>query len=209
MQKEEAMNPETTPPRVFIQKSYEDARESCWAPKVSFKRIEESDYELISKPEVEALLAEARARAWNEAVAQFKIFGTDGCITCEGGRVTLFAAQAAPKERELKIQDAANDILTRRVTLFGSDDDELEQDEIEALAEAAEKDAWIKELEFVRDSYRKTAEQLAARSAPAPAPDGERYRNALQKIEQGGNTGGWDTDCELYEEIAKNALEPR
>jgi zona occludens toxin (predicted ATPase) len=97
----------THPPRVFIQKSYEDARESCWAPKVSFKRIEESDYELISKPEVEALLAEARARAWNEAVAQFKIFGTDGCITCEGGRVTLFVAnrqctQCAPASYERK-----------------------------------------------------------------------------------------------------------
>jgi hypothetical protein len=32
---------------------------------------------------------------------------------------------------------------------------------------------------------------------------------ALKVIAKGGNTGGWDTDCELYEEIAKNALEPR
>jgi hypothetical protein len=116
MQKEEAMNPETTPPRVFIQKSYEDARESCWAPKVSFKRIEESDYELISKPEVEALLAEARASVIEEIgdwlnVAHtartdlFPDFGTPEwrganhfkvCAANELWKMSEAAAQAAP-----------------------------------------------------------------------------------------------------------------
>jgi hypothetical protein len=61
----------------------------------------------------------------------------------------------------------------------------------------------------LRYCYCPTRKDQKARAVLAPAPDGERYRNALQKIEQGGNTGGWDTDCELYEEIAKNALEPR
>jgi hypothetical protein len=115
--------------------------------------------------ELEAQLAEkdveiARLKL---ILAKFKTYGTDGCKSCETGRVNLFMAN--------------DECISCNPESYHS----------VTLAEA----------------------QLAARTAPAPAPDGERYRNALQKIEQGGNTGGWDTDCELYEEIAKNALEPR